>query len=70
MRVECKTTSSKSYSLKVSEIQKIQEEAIMGGLEDWAMQIEFQGPVGTHKQVAVIDWHSYLEMRKLQDDNT
>lgn len=63
LRLECKTTSKKSYSLKLSDIQKIQLEALKGGLEDWAMQIEFQGQLGQNKKVAVIDWHTYLEMR-------
>jgi hypothetical protein len=68
VRVECKTTSSKSYALKVSEIQKIQEEAVMGGMEGWAMQIEFQGPAGNHKQVAVLDWYTYLQMKKAAEN--
>lgn len=63
LRVECKTTSTKGYSLKLAEIQKIQGEALMGGMEDWAMQVEFQGQFGQHKKVAVIGWESYLELR-------
>ena len=62
LRVECKTTGYRSYSLKLDDIIKIQSEAMNGGAEDWAMQIEFQGSVGNNKKVAVIDWYSYLDL--------
>jgi hypothetical protein len=62
LRVECKTTSTKSYAVKLAEIQKIQGEALTGGMEDWAMQIEFQGQLGQHKKVAIIGWESYLDL--------
>lgn len=63
-RVECKTTSKKSYALKLQEIQKITTEAIQGGMEGWAMQIEFQGQMGGRKKVAVIDWYEYLDLKE------
>jgi len=62
LRVEAKTTSSKSYALKASEIAKINGEAAMAG-EDWAMQIEFQGQMGRNRKVAVIDWQTFLDLR-------
>lgn len=61
--VEAKTTVNKSFSLKVDEITKIQGEALMNGAEDWAMQIQFQGPLGLHKKVVVLDWETYLDLR-------
>lgn len=66
VRVECKTTSSKAYSLKLAEIQKIKGEALQGGGESWAMQIEFQGAV-TDRRFAVIDWQEYLDLRDSAD---
>ena len=62
LRVECKTTGAKSYSLKLAEIQKIKGEALMGGAEGWAMQIEFQTGTSS-KKFAVIDWQEYLDLR-------
>lgn len=64
VRAECKTTSARSYSLKLSDWEKIQGEALRGGLEAPVMQIEFQGAAGLHKRLAVIDWGYLLELRK------
>ena len=64
VRIECKTTSKASYILKVAELKKIQNEALLGGDDDWAMQIEFQGQAGLNKRVAVIDWYAYEQLRK------
>lgn len=58
VRVECKTTGAKSYSLKLHELEKIKAEAVEGGLESWAMQIEFD-----HKKFAIIDWQEFLDLR-------
>lgn len=63
-RVECKTTSAKSFSLKLSELEKIQGEALRGGAEAWSMQVEFQGQLGKHRKFAVIDWETYLQLRE------
>lgn len=63
LRLECKTTSAKTYSLKVEELDKIKTEAITGGAEDWAMQVEFQRQIGP-KRYAVIDWDTYLYLRE------
>lgn len=68
LRVECKTTSKKAYALKLSEIEKIKSEALMGGDDSWAMQIEFQTATAG-KRFAVIDWNLFLEFRKLQADH-
>jgi hypothetical protein len=61
--IEAKTTGQKSYRVDVTEIVKIQAEALEKGASDWAMQIEFQGQFGHNKKVAVIDWESYLDLR-------
>ena len=70
LRVEAKTTSKKSYSLKQSEILKIREEALTGGADEWAMQIEFQGQAGVNTKIAVIDWYTYLELRKAEEERS
>lgn len=67
LRVECKTTGSKAYNLKLEEIIKIQSEAISGGDEYWAMQIEFQGQY-TNRKVAVIDWSEYMHLIELRKE--
>lgn len=61
VRAECKTTSKSSYTLKLAELKKIQNEAISGGLEVPVMQIEFQGP-GGGREVAVLDSRWLLDM--------
>lgn len=61
-RLECKTTSSKSFSLKLSDLEKIKAEAIMGQCEGWAFQVEFQGST-SHKRFAIIDWQEYLDLK-------
>lgn len=66
LRLECKTTGSRSYSLKLDEILKIKGEALAGGLEGWALQVEFQGSSGG-KRFAVIDWGEYQQLRSLRD---
>jgi hypothetical protein len=65
VRAECKTTSAKSYSLKLAEWRKIQEEAHQGG-ESPVMQIEFQGAAGMHTKLAVLGWYDYLSLRNMQ----
>lgn len=68
LRVEAKTTSKQSYSLTTSVIDKIRAEALSGGQEDWAMQIEFQGQFA-HKRVAVIDWDRFLDLLKTSKEH-
>jgi hypothetical protein len=63
VRVECKTTGSKAYPLKLSEIEKIKAEALMGGGESWAMQIQFETMSG-NKKFAVIDWAEFEQLRQ------
>lgn len=63
IRIECKTTSGKSYILKRSTLDKIRMEAAMGGAEEWALAIEFQGAVGMNSKFAVIDWYTFLDLR-------
>ena len=64
IRAECKTTSKKTYILKLAELQKIQQEALMGRLEESVLQVEFQGQVGQNHRYAVIPWASYLQLRE------
>lgn len=66
MRLECKTTSAKSYRLQLADLEKIRAEAVMGGMEGWAFQIEFQG--NPPKRFAVIDWQEYLDLRSQNSD--
>lgn len=63
VRVECKTTSAKSFGLKLVELEKIKAEALMGGDESWAMQVEFQTATAG-KKFAIIDWQEYLDLRE------
>ncbi len=62
LKVECKTTSSRRFTLKVSEVLKIQREALMGSVESWVMQIEFQGAVGSHHKLAVLEDAWFLQL--------
>ncbi len=63
IRVECKTTGSKAYRLTQAELLKIQTEALSGGEESWAMQIQFQGQF-TNRKYAVIDWDAFVQLRE------
>jgi len=65
VRAECKTTSAKSYSLKLHEWRKICQEAIQGG-ESPVMQIEFQGALGYNTKLAVLGWDDYLQLKMFQ----
>jgi hypothetical protein len=60
LRIEAKFTSKDSYSLKLKDILKIREEALIGGLETWAMQIEFVG--GSKQKYAVLDYYMFQEL--------
>jgi hypothetical protein len=61
--IEAKTTGQRSYRVDISEITKIQSEALAKGASDWAMQIEFQGQLGQNRKIAIIDWFTYLQFR-------
>jgi hypothetical protein len=61
LRVECKTTSAQAYHLRLVDIEKIKVEALRGGDENWAMQVEFQTQTGG-KRFAVIDWQVLLDL--------
>ena len=62
-RGECKTTVAASTTLHLKDLLKIQNEALMGGLEDWALQLEFIGQGGRSRKYAVIDWETYVQLR-------
>jgi hypothetical protein len=64
VRAECKTTSAKSYSLKLDEWTKIQSEALGGG-EVPVMQVEFQGAAGQNTKLAVIAWADFEHFRRV-----
>lgn len=68
LRVEAKTTSKRQYTLTTAVLDKIRNEALNGGEEDWAMQIEFQGQF-TNKKVAVIDWGRFIELKQAFQDH-
>jgi hypothetical protein len=60
LRIEAKFTSKDTYALKLKDLLKIREEALIGGLETWAMQIEF---IGASKQkYAVLDYFTFCEL--------
>lgn len=63
---EAKTTSKKSYSLTLAEIEKIRTEGMLAGADGWAMQIEFQRLLVGGTKVAVIDWEIFLELWELR----
>jgi hypothetical protein len=62
VRVECKYTGASFYALKAIDISKIQEEALLGGLEQWAMQIEFIMSAGHSHKVAVVSRAALLDL--------
>jgi len=72
LRVEAKFTEKGTYSLKLADWLKIKDEAIKGGLETPAMQIEFipPGAAGTYK-LAVMSyqlfrhWHGFSQEKTL-----
>lgn len=70
LRMECKTTSKKTFTLKLDELLKITTEALMGGLESWVFQIEFQGQAGMNRKFAVIDWAWFDELRRAREPET
>lgn len=60
LRMECKYTGKSTYVLQLSDLEKIQLEALKGGLEEWAMQIEFVTGAGSSVKMAV---GSYLLLK-------
>jgi hypothetical protein len=53
LRLECKFTGDDVYILHIDDLKKIREEALKGGLEDWAFQIEF---TKWKRKYAVVDY--------------
>jgi hypothetical protein len=62
LRIECKTTSKKRFSLKLDDIRKIRLEALEQGMEDWVFQIEFQRQAGMGTRLAVLDKNWFESM--------
>lgn len=59
LRVEAKFTEKDYYTLKLDDLLKIRDEALKGGAEGWAMQIEFT----TYRQRwAVLDFTTWRHM--------
>lgn len=65
IRVEAKTTGARTFILKLSDVNKIREEALLGGAEEWAMQVEFQGQMGANRKLAIVDWNRFLQLHRL-----
>lgn len=69
-RIECKLTRRASFTLKLADLEKLEQEAAAD--EDPVFEIEFQG-VYPHKRYAVIPgWllDHYRETNRAQDSNT
>lgn len=64
-RVECKFTRAKSFSLKLSELEKIEKEAVPPELP--IFEIEFQG-VTPHKRYAVIPGWLLDQLLSLEEE--
>lgn len=61
MKVECKTTTQKSFSLTLAMMRKIRAEGMRDGGEGWAMQLEFKEGF-TREHFAVIDWATFQQL--------
>lgn len=59
LRVEAKHTTKRTFPLKLKDIIKIRDEALIGGLEPWAMQVEFVESASMSTKVAVISRHHF-----------
>lgn len=64
VRGECKHTSNRTFILKLDDLMKIREEALLGHLEDPVMQVEFVGQVGQSEKLAVLGWNSLMQLWK------
>lgn len=62
LRIEAKHTNKKTYTLKLSDILKIRNEAVLGGMEPWAIQVEFVRGIGYSTKFAVIDYFHFWEL--------
>lgn len=60
LRIEAKYTDKDFFSLKLADVLKIRNEALMGG-EYWALQIDF---ALHHTKFAVLDFKLYEQMNK------
>jgi len=68
IRAEAKTTSKKQFTLTKAVLDKIRNEALTGGQEDWALQVEFQGQF-KHSRFAVIDWDQYELLKTIEKEH-
>lgn len=68
LRVEAKHTNTVEYRLTLEDILKIRDEALLGGLEPWAMQIEFVSGIGSSYKLAVIDAALFRELSEERSD--
>jgi hypothetical protein len=60
LRIEAKFTSKDTYALRLKDLLKIRKEALLGGLEIWAMQVEFVS--GSKQKYAVLDYFTFCEL--------
>ena len=60
LRIEAKFTSKDTYALKLKDLLKIREEALLGGLETWVMQVEFVA--GSKQKYAILDYFTFCEL--------
>lgn len=62
MRVECKLTRQNRFRLQFSVLDKIQLEALKGGLEDWALQLKFVRQGGISYDYAIIPLSAAIQL--------
>ncbi|MCA8939384.1 MAG: hypothetical protein KDB07_06240 [Planctomycetes bacterium] len=67
--VEAKFTDKRSFTLSRQVIEKIRREALLGGHDQWALQIDFQDGHKPIRRVAVIDYDFFLQLLEEKDDN-
>ncbi len=69
LRIECKYTEAKSYSVKFSELEKLRKQAIKN-LEQPVLQFAFKLPAGRFERYAVITWDSTIPVIEPFDMDT
>lgn len=64
LKIECKTTTGESYSVKRKDLDELRDAAFREGGGEYVMQIEFHRGPGFNQRFAVIDWQTYLDLRR------
>jgi hypothetical protein len=65
LRVEAKYTEKNYYVLKLADLLKIRDEALLGGAEQWAFQVEF---TSFYQKWALLDFGLWHHMFMFQAD--